>query len=209
LNCSSNISPTTVNPSNSNKRLYSDVFENDEVRSDYSNSNQMENDEQGLSSIQDYISTAQESSSIRSDDRFSLLNDAIRRGDTNMALGLIDQTNHFLQQENEEGDTPLLLAARLNRCQIITVILKKQPDLAQQTDRQENNLLHLLAGVPEDKAKDAVKNILEKLENKTKKSLLLMSNKTGQIPRQIAETHGNNQCIDLLKRKMTSLDNSV
>src|SRR5580693_7205996 len=80
----------------------------------------------------------------------SPLNDAIQHGHTKLALSLIEQIidmpspNRLLENENENGETPLLIAAKLNEWELIESILKTRSDLAKQKDKDENNLFHLL-----------------------------------------------------------------
>jgi len=132
------------------------------------------------------------------------LNDAIQRGHTQLALSLIEQvikmpaSDGLLEKENENGETPLLIAAKMNQWKLIETILKTRSDLAQQKDKHNNNLLHLLANLSEDKASETLKNVLEILPNDVKTKLMKEKNKNNQTPIEIAQSHSNTQSIYLL-----------
>lgn len=106
---------------------------------------------------------------------------------------------NLLERENDDGEIPLLLAAKLNQWNIIEIILKKRLDLSERTDKYDNNILHLLANVSDDKAYETIKNVLSLLADDIKTNLLNKKNKDNKIPMEIAQMNNNNQCIDLLK----------
>ncbi|CAF5164192.1 unnamed protein product, partial [Rotaria sp. Silwood1] len=64
------------------------------------------------------------------------LHDAIQRGHIQIALSLIEQvldmnpSQGLLEKENENGETPLLIAAKCNQWKLIEPILKNRCDLA-------------------------------------------------------------------------------
>ncbi|CAF3953028.1 unnamed protein product, partial [Rotaria sordida] len=132
------------------------------------------------------------------------LNDAIQRGHIEIALSLIEQvldmnsSQGLLEKGNENGETPLLIAAKCNQWKLIEVILKNRSDLVEQKDKNDNNLLHLLANLNEDGGAENIKNIFKILSNDTKQILLIGKNKLSQTPLEIAQSHGNTQCIDML-----------
>ncbi|CAF4529923.1 unnamed protein product [Rotaria sp. Silwood1] len=133
------------------------------------------------------------------------LHDAIQRGHIQIALSLIEQvfdmnpSQGLLEKENENGETPLLIAAKCNQWKLIEPILQNRCDLATQKDKDGNNLLHLLANSNEDESAEIIKNVLRILPNDTKECLLIGKNKLSQTPIEIAQSHDNNQCVDFLK----------
>ena len=139
------------------------------------------------------------------DDNSSPLTDAIEHGHVQLALPLIEQVidmpspNRLLEKGNENGETPLLIAAKLNYGKIIETILKKRSDLVEQKDKDGNNMFHFLANLSENKGAETIEHILTILPNDLKTNLLKETNKINQTPLDIAQLHGNTQCIDLLK----------
>jgi len=134
------------------------------------------------------------------------LDDAIRRGHINLALRLIEQAiemsapNGLLERENNDGQTPLLLAAKFNQWILVEAILKKRLDLIEKTDKHDDNILHLLANASEDKANDIIKNILVLIPNDLITKFLKMKNKDNQTPIEIAQTKDNSHCVDLFEK---------
>jgi ankyrin repeat protein len=141
----------------------------------------------------------------KSDENPPALNDAIQRGYTQLALSLIEQVidmappNRLLEKGNDNGETPLLIAAKYNQWKLIEAILKNRSDLAEQKDNDGNNLFHLLANLSEDQGSKTIKNVLTILSTELKVKLLKGTNKPNQIPFDIAQAHGNTQCIYLLE----------
>ncbi|CAF1343268.1 unnamed protein product [Rotaria sordida] len=141
---------------------------------------------------------------LKCDENSLPLNDAIQRGHIEIALSLIEQvldmnsSQGLLEKGNENGETPLLIAAKCNQWKLIEVILKNRSDLVEQKDKNDNNLLHLLANLNEDGGAENIKNIFKILSNDTKQILLIGKNKLSQTPLEIAQSHGNTQCIDML-----------
>jgi len=121
-----------------------------------------------------------------------------------MALSLIEQIvdmpspNRLLENENDDGETPLLISAKLNQWKLIEIILENRSDLVQQKDKYDNNILHLLAELSEDKGAETIKNVFKILSNDIKKCLLTEKNQKNETPMEIAKSHGNTQCINLL-----------
>jgi ankyrin repeat protein len=183
-----------------------DCEENDAVDFDDLMINRMDKQESDLFYIRDLITTTPISSRMGSEDEFSLLENAIQQGNINLAIKLIKQTKNYLKQENNEGETPLLLAAKFNQNRLIIAILKKQPELAKQVDKQGNNLLHLLANVKEDKAKKTIENVLTLLDNRMKECLISGLNQRKQTPEQVARKYDNMEYIDLLNRQINFSD---
>jgi len=134
------------------------------------------------------------------------LDDAIRHGHIDLALKLIEQvgdislSNSLLERENNDGETPLLLSAKLNQWILIEAILKKRLDYSEKIDKYDNNILHLLANVSEDKANETIKNVLTLLPNHIRTNLLKKKNKANQIPIEIAQAKNNIHCVDLFKK---------
>jgi len=182
-----------------NKRSYTEFEEDDGVEFLNLTLNRTQNREEvDHSSMPKSIFEASLSSSFQSGDKFPFLYNAIQQGDIDGALKLIEETNSLLEQENNQGETPLLLAAKLNLNKLIQTILEKRPELVNRTDKQGNNLLHLLASVPGDKAKTTIENVLTRLDNTTKERLIRNLNNNQQTPKQVANNHRNMQYIDLL-----------
>ena len=209
LSCNSNLMSTTVSPRNNNKRPYSTFDDTDEVDSYDYPIDKMEKKEVDQSHTREFITAARVAPRIKIEDQFMVLANAIQEGNIELAINLIKQSNSYLERMNDQGQTPLLLAARFNQTRLIRAILEKRPELAEQVDRQKNNLLHLLAKVSEDRATEATDNILMILDNKTKELLISGLNEDKQTPEQVAATHGNRQFIDLLKRQMESGEENV
>jgi ankyrin repeat protein len=164
--------------------------------------------ESDLSRMQDFTTTTGISSRMRSEDEFSLLENAIEQGNIDLAIKLTKKTKNFLERRNDQGETPLLLAAKFNQNRLIIAILKKQPELAQQVDQQGNNLLHLLANVQENQAKKTIENVLTLLDKNMKEWLISGLNRRQQTPEQIARKNDNMEYIDLLNRQINFLDSS-
>ena len=140
----------------------------------------------------------------RFDDNSSPLTDAIEHGHVQLALPLIEQVidmpspNRLLEKGNENGETPLLIAAKLNHGKIIETILKKRSDLVEQKDKDGNNMFHFLANLREDKGTETIENILTILPNESKIKLFKETNKINQTPLDIAQSHGNTLCVKFL-----------
>ncbi|CAF3351755.1 unnamed protein product [Rotaria sp. Silwood1] len=132
------------------------------------------------------------------------LHDAIQRGHIQIALSLIEQvldmnpSQGLLEKENENGETPLLIAAKCNQWKLIEPILKNRCDLAKQKDKDGNNLLHLLANSNEDESAEIIKNIFKILPDRIKTNLLKEKNKKNQRPLDIAQSHGDSSSSELL-----------
>ncbi|CAF5004742.1 unnamed protein product [Rotaria sp. Silwood1] len=104
----------------------------------------------------------------------------------------------LLEKENENGETPLLIAAKCNQWKLIEPILKNRCDLAKQKDKDGNNLLHLLANSNEDESAEIIKNIFKILPDRIKTNLLKEKNKKNQRPLDIAQSHGDSSSSELL-----------
>ena len=133
----------------------------------------------------------------------SPLHDAIRNGHTQIALTVIEQTidlplsKNLLIKVNENAETPLLVAAKLNQWKIIETILKAQPKFVKQKDKDGNNLLHLLAKLSNDQGAKTVGNILAILSEELKMHLLKEENHQNQTPMDIARSRNNTSCLKL------------
>ncbi|CAF2888304.1 unnamed protein product [Rotaria sp. Silwood2] len=138
------------------------------------------------------------------DENPPLLNDAIQRGHTQIALALIEQvldmssSQGLLEKENENGETPLLIAAKCNQWKLIEPIIKNRSDLVKHKDKNGNNLLHLLANLHDDEGAEVIKSIFKILPNEIKTNLLTEKNKNNQRPIDIAQSHGNPFSCELL-----------
>jgi ankyrin repeat protein len=144
------------------------------------------------------------------------LNEAIQRGHIDLALSLIEQVielrapNGLLEKEDENGQTPLLVAAANNRWTIIEIILNKRPDLAEQKDKNGNNVFHLLANLSEDdKAAETMQNVMKILSNDVKVNLLKAKNENNQTPIEIAQSNGNTQFMNVLEFSFDVKENQV
>lgn len=200
LSCNSNLTHTSTASPTTNKRSYTDFEEDDSDEFSNLTFTRTENKEEvDHSYMRNSIIATRLYSSIQSDDKYLLLDNAIRQGQIDVVLKLIEEPNSFLERENNQGETPLLLAAKLNQNRLIKTILEKRPELARQIDQQGNNILHLLASVSGDKAKMTIENILTGLDSKTRKYLITKLNNDKQTPKQVAKNYGNIQCIELLK----------
>jgi hypothetical protein len=130
------------------------------------------------------------------------LHDAIRLGHEDLARSLIEQVYDMspeyglLEKQNEEGHTVLLLAAKLGQANIVKMLLQNRPHLVQHVDKQKNNFLHLLA---ENGSNEMIENSLALLSDQVRQELLSGKNRANQRPVDIAQSHGNSQCADLLK----------
>ena len=134
------------------------------------------------------------------------LDDAIRHGHINLAIKLIEQvvtmpkSQGLLERENHDGETPLLLAAKLNQWIVIEAILNKRLDLIEVSDKNDNNILHLLANISANKANETIKNVLLLLPNDIRTNLLEKKNKDHLTPMDVAQVKNNFHCADLLKQ---------
>ncbi len=134
----------------------------------------------------------------------SPLHDAIQNGHIKIALVVIDQTmdlppsKNLLIKENEDGETPLLLAAKFNQWKIIELILKNRPELGKQKDKSGNNLFHFLAKLSEDGGAKTIEDVFQILPEELKIDLLREENKQNQTPMNIAQSNGSNFCSKLL-----------
>jgi ankyrin repeat protein len=132
------------------------------------------------------------------------LNDVIEHGHTQLALALIEQvidmpsSNGLLEKANENGETPLLIAAKCNQWTLMKSILEKRCDLVKQKDKNDNNLLHLLADFSGEKGVEMLEYVLKMLPNDTRTELVKEKSKTNQTPMEIAQSRGNTQCVDIL-----------
>ena len=133
------------------------------------------------------------------------LDDAIRRGYFDLIIKLIEQvgdvspSNSLLERENDDGETPLLLSAKLNQWILIEAFLKKRIELSEKTDKYGNNIFHLLANVPDDQSHETIKNVLQILPLDIRSKLLKKRNRDNQLPKDIAQAKNNIRYIDLLK----------
>lgn len=130
------------------------------------------------------------------------LHDAIQRGHVDLARALIEQVydmptaDGLLEKQNEDGQTVLLMAAKFSRWNIVEMLLQNRTDLVQHIDKQENNFLHLLA---ENGSNEMIKQSLALMSDQVRQQLLSGKNRANQRPVDIAQSHGNSQCVDLLK----------
>lgn len=139
-------------------------------------------------------------------DQFDVLENTIEQGNIDLALQLINQTKNYLERQNSRGETPLLMAARLNQEKLILEILKDQPDLSSQMDRQNNNILHLLANISGNEAEKTIEQILNLLAKILKDRLISGLNQSQEKPVDIARNRGHKQYIDLLNDPVTFFD---
>ena len=133
----------------------------------------------------------------------SPLHEAIENGHRQLALALIEQIidipspNRLLEDSDEHGQTPVLIAAKLNEKDILELILKQRSDLIAQKDHQGNNLCHLLTDFKDDQAAETIKTILKMFPNDVR-LLLKEENHNHQTPIMIAQSNGNEISRELL-----------
>ncbi|CAF2241671.1 unnamed protein product [Rotaria magnacalcarata] len=132
------------------------------------------------------------------------LNEAIQRGHTQLALPLIEQvldmspSQGVLEKQNENGETPLLIAAKLNQWKLMEPILRNRLDLVQHKDKAGNNILHLLAEIDEDEGAATIQNVIKILPNDPKELLLKEKNQAHQTPLEIAQSHPHQRTAAML-----------
>ena len=134
---------------------------------------------------------------------FVLLEDAIRRGDSNTALQSIQQQPRLLEESNHDGDTPLLLAARFNLKAVIGTILQTRSELVDQVDRRANNLLHLLAAHSNKEGMPTIVATTAMVSSDVGRRLMATPNQNGQTPLQVAESQDRCQYIDRITSELT------
>lgn len=139
----------------------------------------------------------------------SPLHEAIENGHRQLALSLIEQIidipspNRLLEDCDEHGQTPVLIAAKLNEKDILELILKQRSDLISQKDHQGNNLFHFLADFKDDQAAETIKTILTIFPNDVR-LLLKEENQNHQTPMMIAQSNGNEISLELLTHFLNS-----
>ena len=139
---------------------------------------------------------------LKCDSKSPPLHDAIKHGHEDLARTLIEQVcdmpiaHGLLEKQNEDGHTPLLMAAKFHQWSIVKLLLQKRPDLVQHTDKQKNNFLHLLA---ENRSNEMIERSLALLAGSLRRQLLREKNRANQRPVDIAQSRGNTQCETLLK----------
>ena len=133
------------------------------------------------------------------------LHDAIERGHEHLALALIEQAiemstdENLLDKLNSKGETPLLVAAKFNRGELVEAILKARPYLARHMDWEGNNLLHLLAGnEPTSDCAEILSKVLSMLPDDLKRVLLREKNMHDRSALDIAQCRGNTVFVDRL-----------
>lgn len=132
-----------------------------------------------------------------------LLHGAVENGQTETIVSLIEQiidlptSNILFEEMNEYGETPLLVAAKINQGQIIECILKKQSEYAKQKDKNENNLLHLLASLKDNEGVDTIEKVLLILSDDLAIHLLKDKNDDDKTPLNIAQFNGNKKIENL------------
>jgi ankyrin repeat protein len=141
----------------------------------------------------------------------SPLHEAIENGHTDIALSLIEQLldmpspNRLLENENE---ALLLIAAKFNQWKIMELILKNRSDLIHQTDKDGNNLLHLLTNINDDKGVETIDKLLKTFPSDIK-ILLNEENNQHQTPMNISQSNGNTQSYDLLTSFLNCEKNEI
>ena len=126
-----------------------------------------------------------------------LLHEAIANGQIEIVLSLIEQiadrpaSNDLLEEVDECGETPLLIAAKFNQGQVVECILKKRPEYAKHKDKNGNNLFHLLANLKGDQGVELIEKILLILSDELSIDLLKGKNENEKTPINVAQTNGN------------------
>jgi ankyrin repeat protein len=167
----------------------------------------MHNDQFDLSHIKNFITTTR-TSTTNDIDQFSQLENAIQQGDIDLAVRMLKRTKSFLENTNDRGETPLLIAAKCNQNKLIIAILKKHSKYAEQVDQKGNNLIHLLANIPENEAATTIDNVFVLLDEQLKEQLMLGRNQFGQTPDDIARRRGNMKYINMFSRQISSSDSN-
>lgn len=195
---------------NSNKRplSYTDFEETDDVKFNDLTINRTNQRELDLSHIRNVINTTRMTSTDKTENQYSLLEDSIQQGNIDLAIKLIQQTKILLEQTNQQGETPLLIAAKYNQKRLITAILKKYPEYAKQIDKEKNNLLHLLSKIPDNEAKDTIESVFILLDRTMIEFLITGLNQQMQTPEKIAKQYNNMEYINLLTRTINSLNST-
>ena len=188
-----------------NKRTFDDLVESDNLALGDITVEPIDNPELELVQEENYPSAKRimQTSTV---DQFEVLENAIEHGNIEFALQLINQRKYFLEQQNSRGETPLIIAARLNQERLILAILKDQPNLSTKTDRQGNNILHLLANISENRAGKTIEQIFALLEGRLKDRLVLELNQSQEKPVDIARNRGHQEYIDFFNHPATFFD---
>jgi ankyrin repeat protein len=193
---------------NTNKRSFTEFEETDEVHFNDLTLNRMDTQVMDLSHIRNVITAARMPLTIKSVDQFSSLENAIQQGNIDLAIKFIKKTKNCLERENNDGETPLLLAGKYNQDRLVVAILKKRPDLAKKMDKQGNNLLHLLANISDNRAKQTIEKVFMLLDDNMKEFLIFGVNQRRQTPEQIAKNRGNMEYIDLFNLQIHVFDDN-
>lgn len=190
----------------SNKRSFSDISENEDFPFDDITVEPMNNQESDLMHLRSFLTVTRTNSSTNRLDQFETLENAINQGNLDLAWQIIRQARNFLEQGNHQGETPLLMAARLNQKRLIVSILNYGSELAKQKDQQGNNLLHLLANISSSQAKETIEQVLNLLDTRSKDRLISELNQSQERPVDVAKNHGHNEYIDLLNHQVNFFD---
>lgn len=188
-----------------NKRTFADLTESDDLTLSDITVEPIDNPELDFAQAQNYPN-AKRRMQTSAVDQFEVLENAIEQGNIDLALQLINQRKHFLEQQNSRGETPLLMAARLNRERLVLAILKDQLNLSVQVDRQGNNILHLLANISENRAEKTIEAIFTLLEGPLKDRLILQLNQSQEKPVDIARNRGHQEYIEFFNHPATFLN---
>lgn len=90
----------------------------------------------------------------------------------------------------------MLLAAKLNRKDLIELIVKSRLDLIKQKDNKGNNLFHLLSCHQDEQVLPTIKNLL-KISSEEMRVLLIEENHQHQTPIGLAQSNGNHHISKL------------
>ncbi|CAF0922379.1 unnamed protein product [Didymodactylos carnosus] len=125
-----------------------------------------------------------------------LLEKAIQNGHLTLAKQLIKVLQiDTLKRRNERGETALLLAAKLNRKDLIELLLNRHIDLVYDIDYRRNNIFHLLT-INIDST-DAIEFIFDYLKQKSIniREIFDTENSDHLTPLQLARENNNLRCI--------------
>ena len=190
----------------SNKRSFADFTTNDNFPFNDVSVEPINNPETDLLEMRHFLTATRTIPPGNRLNLFEMLENAMNQGNIDFAWQLIGQATNILEQRNDRGETPLLIAARLNQQKLILSILSRRMDLATQIDHQSNNLLHLLANISTNRAKETIEKVFSLLDSRSKDRLISELNQSQERPADVAKNHGHNEYIDLLNHPVNFFD---
>ncbi|CAF2375946.1 unnamed protein product [Rotaria sp. Silwood2] len=169
LACGSNLIFTNINSSNNKKRPFIEFDEADAFKFSELARDRTRKKEFNHSDIRNMVITTQKSIPVKLDNQFPLYNKPIRERDFDSAFTFIKKTMNCFEQKSNQNETSIFNTTELNQSRSIETILKKQSKLAKQVDNKSNTLLHVLASISKDNAKETIENIATILDAEMQK----------------------------------------